>query len=100
MKVVYLSSARSSFGSIMAYLRKHYEPSAVLKIRTGLLDAVDLLSKYRGLGQMEPYLEHLGQGHRRMVVGKYKIIYRVEGDRIVVCDFFDARRDPAEMQGG
>ena len=37
--------------------------------------------------------------YRRLVVGNFKIIYRIEGEVIYVTDTFDARQDPKRMQG-
>lgn len=50
------------------------------------------------MGQKEEYLEHMGQSHRRIIEGYYKIIYRVEGETIYVTDIFDTRQDPARMK--
>jgi hypothetical protein len=49
-------------------------------------------------GQHEPYLKNLNKGHRRLIEGHFKIIYRIEGDYIYVTDFFDARQDPEKMK--
>ena len=50
------------------------------------------------MGQREEYLEHLGQSHRRIIEGNYKIIYRIDGDMIYVTDIFDTRQDPGKMK--
>ncbi len=41
----------------------------------------------------------MGQGHRRWVVGHYKLIYLVLEDQLVITDFFDTRQDPKKMKG-
>jgi hypothetical protein len=55
--------------------------------------------KNPSIGQREEYLEHMGQLHRRIIEGNYKIIYRQEGEVIYVTDIFDSRQDPAKMGG-
>jgi mRNA-degrading endonuclease RelE of RelBE toxin-antitoxin system len=50
------------------------------------------------IGQQEEYLAHLNKGHRRLIEGNYKIIYRVQDDVIYVTDIFDSRQDPAKMK--
>jgi plasmid stabilization system protein ParE len=50
------------------------------------------------VGQLEEYLEHMGQSHRRIIEGHYKIIYRVKGEMIVITDIFDSRQDPSKMK--
>lgn len=57
------------------------------------------LAKHPGAGQFEILLDHLGKGHRRWVVGNYKLIYLVVGDRIEITDIFDARQHPGKMRG-
>jgi hypothetical protein len=37
--------------------------------------------------------------YRRLVVGNFKVIYRIEKDLIYVTDIFDARQDPKRMRG-
>lgn len=49
--------------------------------------------------QEEDGLRHLGLGHRRMIEGPYKIIFRVIGDTVVITDVFHTKRDPSEMRG-
>ena len=46
-----------------------------------------------------PFLEHLGLGHRPIIEGHFKIIYKVEGEYIYITDIFDSRQDPDKMKG-
>ena len=63
------------------------------------MDAADTLLLQPLQGQKEPFLEHLGLGHRRLVVSHYKVIYRVSGEYIYITDIFDSRQDPDKMKG-
>jgi hypothetical protein len=45
-------------------------------------------------------LKPLGKDHRYLVEGKYKIIYRVEGNVLYVEDVFDCRQNPTKMVPG
>jgi len=63
------------------------------------MNAADSLSTSYGHGQIEPTLEHLGLGHRRLIEGNFKIIYRVDGELVSVTDIFDSRMDPDKMKG-
>lgn len=71
----------------------------VVKIKSRLIGKAKSLSKTPHKGQYEPYLSKLKQGHRRLVEGNFKIIYRVEDEFIYVVDFFDSRDDPKKMKG-
>lgn len=64
-----------------------------------VMNRVGSLSKSVFHGQIEPAMEHRGQGHRRLIEGHFKIIYRVEDDVVYVTDIFDTRQDPEKMQG-
>ncbi|MFY0602079.1 MAG: type II toxin-antitoxin system RelE/ParE family toxin [Cyclobacteriaceae bacterium] len=71
----------------------------VLSIKDDLLSKAKSLSSHPYKGQLEPYLAKLKKDHRRIIEGNFKIIYRIEGDVIYVTDFFDSRKDPANMKG-
>jgi len=69
-------------------------------LRERILDRVETLRKHPPWqGQKEPYLAHLKLGHRRLIEGSYKIIYRIADELIYVTDIFDSRQDPRNMRG-
>ena len=41
----------------------------------------------------------LKEGHRRVIDGHVKIIYRIVEEAVYVTDFFDSRSDPGKMKG-
>ena len=100
MRMIYTDQSFESLEeSIQFLLQVQKVPlEKVLEIRNQLLDKADTLADNPYLGQYEEYLEHLEKGHRRLVEGNFKIIYRIEGDNIYVIDFFDARQDPEKMK--
>jgi plasmid stabilization system protein ParE len=57
------------------------------------------LIKYPRAGQIEPLMEGMRFEYRRLVVGNFKIIYRIDGEWIRITDIFDARQDPKRMRG-
>jgi len=67
------------------------------KIKKGIIEKLKSLLKNPNSGQQEPDLQSLGLGHRRLVEGNYKIIYRVQGNTIYVTDIFDSRQHPSKM---
>lgn len=99
MKLVYLPSARKHLLEAMEYLHREAGTHVVARVRSEILDETERLKQFPRDGQEEEYLSHLGKGHRRLVQGNYKIIYRIEGETIYVTDVFDTRRDPAKMSG-
>lgn len=86
--------------SLRFYLEELEIPKAqVIRIKNRLMRRVRSLSKSPYKGQYEPYLSRLKQGHRRLIEGNFKIVYRVEDNIIYVVDFFDSRDDPGKMKG-
>jgi len=70
----------------------------VNETRDKILAKADKLLMNPYLGQQEEYLEHMGLSHRRVIEGNYKIIYRIEGETIVITDIFDSRQNPDKMK--
>ena len=69
------------------------------KIKAGIIQKLKHIKDHPYSGQEEEYLAELGLGHRRVVEGNYKIIFRIDGDSIYVTDIFDSRQDPSKVVG-
>ena len=86
--------------SLRFYLEEQQIPKTqIVKIKNRLIEKAKSLSRSPHKGQYEPYLSKLKQGHRRLIEGNFKIVYRVEDNTIYVVDFFDSRDDPKKMKG-
>jgi plasmid stabilization system protein ParE len=68
-----------------------------IEIKDTLLHRARSLSGHPYKGQIEPYLSKLNQGHRRLIEGNFKIVYRIENDVIYVVDFFDSHQKPNKL---
>jgi len=99
VKIVYTEQAIESLNDCLNFISPHVTIEKLLAIRDEILATADLLIENPELGQVEEYLEHLGLGHRRLIEGNYKIIYRVQGYQIFITDIFDSRQDPSKMRG-
>ena len=99
MKLVYTEQALNSLEELLKFNATKVSREKLIEIRDQILDMADTLLLQPLKGQKEPFLEHLGLGHRRLVENHYKIIYRVVGDYIYVTDIFDSRQDPDKMKG-
>ena len=62
-----------------------------------ILAAAQLVEQLPFGGQVEPWLAHKNLGHRRVVVGNYKVVYRVFEEEVRIVDVFDSRQDPDKM---
>ena len=99
MKLVYTEQALESLEEALELIISKVSHEKILEIRDRILDKAETLPFQPFQSQKEPFLEHLGLGHRRLVESHYKIVYRVIDDSIYVTDIFDSRQDPYKMKG-
>ena len=99
MKLDYTEQALVSLKEILEFISLKVSHEKLIVIRDQILNKADTLLKQPLIGQKESFLEHLGLGHRRLVEGHCKIIYRIEGEYIYITDIFDPRQDPDKMKG-
>ena len=99
MRVVITKPAWASYERSLHFLAGYMTDRELERWNAKLWERIDELKKFPRSGQYEPYLDHMGEGHRRLVVGNLKVVYRIEGRTIYVTDIFDARQDPRKMKG-
>jgi len=100
MKVILADKAWSDLDNALEFVLDRFGPETALRVAGDVSAALKLIREFPGGGQIEPWLEHLGMGHRRVIVGPLKIIYRIDGDTIHVPEIFDSRQDTRRMRGG
>jgi hypothetical protein len=71
----------------------------VIEIKEHLFDRANSLASNPKKGQLEEYLEHLKEDHRRIIEHHFKIIYKIVDESIYITDFFDSRQNPEKMKG-
>jgi len=96
-KVIWAEFASDNLKLIYNYHKNNANISVAKKIKKKIFEATFLVYKQPEMGQVEFWLEHLGEGHRYLVVGNYKIIYRNIDDMILITDIFDTRQNPSTM---
>lgn len=99
MKVFYTEQFLANLQECLDFFPPEVPAEKVNEIRDRILAKADKLLDNPYAGQQEDYLEHLGKGHRRLVEGNYKIIYRIQEENIYITDIFDSRQDPSKMKG-
>ena len=97
MKVIITVHSKKCIIEIYQYYKLVINPTVARNTINGIKESIKSLSIYPELGQNEPALEELNLGHRRIICGNYKIIYRIKDDLVYITDIFDARRNPGEM---
>ncbi|MCU0319573.1 MAG: type II toxin-antitoxin system RelE/ParE family toxin [Flavobacteriales bacterium] len=99
MKLIVLAQAKDSERRTLRLLARTHSVSYVRGLQRQVAGKLEWLKNNAFSGQLEPGLEELGLQHRRVIVGPFKIIYRITTERIIVTDIFDSRRDPKGMKG-
>ena len=97
MKVVWSAWALRQVDEIRAWYSAEASPEVADRIVEDILAVTHLLEQFPFGGQVEPWLEHKRLGHRRVIAGNYKVVYRVHQDEVRIVDVFDSRQDPGKM---
>ncbi|HMU12390.1 MAG TPA: type II toxin-antitoxin system RelE/ParE family toxin, partial [Flavobacteriales bacterium] len=93
------AQARERLFGIWLHIRETASEERADKVEERLLKRAQELIEQPWKGPPERELVGLNKGHRFLLLGRYKIIYRVVGDKIHITDFFDTKRHPSHMRG-
>ena len=77
MKLVVTEPAKLHLKAIHDYYKEKASTKIANKIKSGIIQKLKFLQEFPLAGQEEEYLTGLNLGHRRLVEGNYKIIYRI-----------------------
>ena len=97
-QIIWTNFAISELKNIYLYYRMVASERVADKIRKSIFDSTKHLSKQPLIGAIEENLIDLKQGHRYLVEGNYKIIYRIIHDNIYITDIFDCRQNPVKIK--
>ncbi len=97
MKVIWSDFASETLSEIYQYYKEKVSYTIAQKIKAEIFTATRQLKKHHSSGQIEMNLEELNEGHRYLVKGNYKIIYKEITEGILITDVFDTRQDPINI---
>jgi toxin ParE1/3/4 len=97
MKILWSDFSIEMLLEIYTYYKIKASPSIAKKIKTEILTATNQLKKHPTSGQIELNLEELNEGHRYLVKGNHKIIYKEIPEGLLITDVFDSRQDPIKI---
>ena len=99
MKVQLSSYAARQLREAIDYYRGVGALRYASKLEATLRSGIGLLAEYPELGAVYPPLASLRSGHRSLILAsRYRVVYRLAGDVILVSDVFDTRQDPARLR--
>lgn len=97
-QIIWTNFAISELKNIFLYYRMVAGDKTADKIRKSIFNSTKPLIKNPLIGAIEVNLTELKQGHRYLVEGNYKIIYRLIDNNIYITDIFDCRQNPIKMK--
>lgn len=97
MKVIWTDFASNSLFEIYKYYKEAASESIAQRIKFKIFSATRQLIKHPLSGQVETNIQKLGEDHRYLVEGNYKIIYKRIREGILITDVFDTRQDPVKI---
>ncbi len=97
MKVVITQFAQTKLKEIYLYHKIEITLIVVNNIKSTILNNIKLLVNNQKIGAEDEYLKPFKLGHRKLVVGNYKIVYRFTNSIIYITDIFDSRQDPKKQ---
>lgn len=97
MQILWSGFAKECLKDISFYYKHVAGPKISNKIRSQIFRATRHLVKYPASGQEEPFLKGQDQVFRYIIAGRFKIIYTIEGRKILITDVFDTRQNPIKV---
>jgi len=95
MKIEWTEPALLDLENIRDYIRRDSEYYAV-RFAEKIIEAVESLEKFPEMGRAVPEVEE--ESIRELLLHNYRIIYRVEADRILVLTVIHGARDLSQRK--
>ena len=95
LKIQWTSRADKKFDLILDYLLVEWNQKITVSFVRNVYDIIDILAEYPEIGT----LENPEKGIRGLtIVKQVDIFYKVNGDQLIILNFFDNRQDPKEKR--
>jgi toxin ParE1/3/4 len=100
MKIIISDLAKDCLKDIYDYHLYKASKRVANSIQRKIIAEIKSLPDFHKKFQLEEALEKIDMGHRRCVIGNYKIIYRIVDNKIIhITSIFDTRQDPKKIKG-
>ncbi len=97
MEIFWTDFASGILSEIYKYYKGKASPIVAQKIKSEIFKSTQQLKQFPYSGHVELNLQKLNEGHRYLVKGNYKIIYKEIPEGILITDIFDTRQDPVNI---
>ena len=99
VKIIWTKKAFTQLERAIKYIKEEQGHSYAEIVLNKTLEKTRLLEKNPLIGQVEPLLKHKKSEYRYLVVWSYKIIYRVDKEKIIISRVFHTSRNPQKLKG-
>ena len=98
-KVIFTANAENDIKQIFQF-NSALNKSFARRINRQILEEVRILANYPDSAPIEPLLDYKTETFRSLVVadGRYKVIYTIKDEQILVHVIFDCRRNPEDIK--
>lgn len=98
MEIEWTERAKKNVRRIYKFYTKTASEEVAKKILEPLFPFVQTLKEITLIGQEEEDLKHLKSGHRYLIIGHNKILYKVKNETIYITHVFDTRQNPKKLK--
>ena len=98
MKIIWSDFTSETLHEIYVYYKTAAGKNIANKLKADIFSSTKQLVKNPNSGQIEETLAILGEHHRYLVKGNFKIIYKPVKEGLLVTDVFDTRQVPKKNQ--
>ena len=99
VKIIWTKKAFTQLERAIKYIKEEQGHSYAEIELNKTLEKTRLLETNPLIGQVEPLLKHKKSEYRYLVVWSYKIIYRVDKEKIIISRVFHTSRNPQKLKG-
>lgn len=97
MKIIWSDFASEILSGVYCYYKDIAGGKVAAKIKSNIFNSTKQLLNHPHSGQIEESLIKLNEGHRYLVVGNYKIVYKKVSEGVLITDVFDTKQDPTKI---
>lgn len=99
VKVIWTKRAFNQLERAINYIKEDRGVSYARIVLDKVIKSTALLAENPRMGPIEQLLKHKKSEYRYLLAFAYKIIYRVENDRVVISRIFHSARNPEKLKG-
>ena len=99
VKIIWTKRAFGQFERSIKYILEDQGLIYAKIVHEKILESISFLSQHPQLGPSEPSLKHKKANYRFLVVWSYKIIYKVDSDKVTIARLFHTSRNPRKLKG-